>query len=950
MVYKRFHIFLLLILTALTTRAQITWTPYFVTSSDSVTVTFNATLGNGGLAGYTGDVYAHTGVITNLSTSSSDWKYVKTNWGVNTPETKLTRIGTDLYQFKIKPSVRSFYGVPGNEQILKIAFVFRSSAAPYKEGKTAEGGDIFLTLSNSGLNVAVTLPNELPYIMTTSQSVQIEAQSAFSTSLQLYVDGVLVGNSSSTSLSYNYTPTSTGRKWIKAVAGNGTTTKADSIYITVRPPAPVQALPANIIDGINYNNVTSVTLSLYAPGKEFIYVIGDFNNWEIDPAYYMNKTPDGNRWWLTINNLSPGTEYGFQYYVDGTLRVTDPYVEKVLDPWNDKYINSATYPNLKPYPTTKTSQIVGVLQTGQSSYNWQATGYVRPPKEKLVIYEILLRDFSTSHLYKFVSDTLKYLKSLGINAIQLMPVMEFDGNESWGYNPSFFFAPDKYYGTKNDLKALIDKCHMNGIAVILDIVLNHTTGNSPLARLYWDAANNRPASNNPWLNISAPHPYSVFNDFNHESQATKDFVDRVTKFWLTEYKIDGYRFDLSKGFTNFYSGGNVGLWGQYDQSRINILKRMCDKIWQVDPTAYCIMEHFADNSEETVLANYGMMLWGKMNSQYSEAAMGWHDNNKSDFSWISYKNRGWQYPHVIGYMESHDEERLMYKNLQYGNSSGSYNIKNMNIALNRMKLAAAFFLTVPGPKMIWQFGELGYDYSINYPCMTEACRLSNKPPRWDYFSDLRRQKLYKVFAALNNLKQNYPAFSTDNFQIYASGSTKRIVLTHSSMNVIIIGNFDVVTQNINPGFHSTGTWYDFFAGDSISVSNTTAPVTLNAGEFKIYTSVKLPAPEPDILSNTEGEIITSELPEKYELLQNYPNPFNPVTTIEYAIPQSESAGITTLKVYDLIGREVATLVNEYKPAGMHSVIFDASGLPSGIYIYRIQSGNYSMSRKLTLLK
>jgi len=86
---------------------------------------------------------------------------------------------------------------------------------------------------------------------------------------------------------------------------------------------------------------------------------------------------------------------------------------------------------------------------------------------------------------------------------------------------------------------------------------------------------------------------------------------------------------------------------------------------------------------------------------------------------------------------------------------------------------------------------------------------------------------------------------------------------------------------------------------------------------------------------------------KYDLAQNYPNPFNPSTTIKYQLPKD---GIVTLKVYDILGSEVATLVNEQKTAGRYEVSFDASKLASGVYIYKLQSGEYISSRKMMLLK
>lgn len=944
---NKFYKLILFFVCSITVNAQLLqWTPYFAKDTDSLTITFDATQGNGGLAGYTGDVYAHTGVITNLSTGSSDWKYVKTNWGVNTPETKLTRLGTNLYEFKIKPSVRSFYNVPAAEQILKIAFVFRSSAAPYREAKTADNSDIFLPLANAGFNVAVTIPNVFPVIVTPNTTVPVEVQSALATSLSLYIDNQLIQTTANAIINYSYVPTTTGKKWIKAVASDGTTTKADSVAVVIRPVAPPEAaLPAGVADGINYVNATSATLVLYAPYKNFTYVMGDFSNWEIDPVYFMNRTPDGQRWWITINNLSPGTEYGFQYFVDGTLRIPEPYADKVLDPWNDKYITSAIYPNLKPYPAGKTGNLVSVLQTGQAQYNWQVASFAKPAKEKLVVYELLLRDFLATHSYKGLIDTLNYLKSLGVNAIELMPVCEFEGNESWGYNPALHGAVDKYYGPKNDLKQFIDKCHQNGIAVIMDVVYNHAFGNSPLVRLYWDGATNKPSVNSPYFNPDAKHPYSVGYDFNHESQATKDFMDRTLKAWILDYKVDGFRFDLSKGFTQKYTGSDVGAWGAYDQSRIDLLKRMADKIWQSDPSSYVILEHFADNSEEKVLANHGMMLWGKMTSNYNEGTMGYNENGKSDLSWISYKNRGWNSPNLVGYMESHDEERLMVKNLLYGNVNGTYNIKTLATALERQKLAGAFFFLIPGPKMIWQFGELGYDVTINYPCGTDACRTNNKPIKWEYFSDVNRKRLYKTWSVFANLKQNFPVFSTDNFTLDVSGGMKRINLYHASMNVVVAGNFTVASGQISGNFPATGTWYDLFTGESITINNTADQIVLGAGEFKVYSTVKLPTPEPGLLAVDGSRSI--ETPLTFVLEQNYPNPFNPATTISFGLPYAADVSIA---VYNQLGEKVADLYNGNATAGYHTVDWNASRVSSGIYFYQLRTGSANITRKLILMK
>jgi len=939
--------FLFLIFSSLAFAQLIITEPEYPTRSDSIVIIFDATqTGAEELLNYTGTLYAHTGVTT----QNGDWQHVIGTWGVNSSQPALTRLGTNLYQLTIGyPG--EFYSVTNPEEILKIDLVIRSS-----DGNSQTRPDIFIDIYEPGLNVVIDNPEvsvdfddplRSPAFVRQLNSVNIDVSAiAIGTkisSLTLYVDSNQVAQSSADSLTYtfNHSDYTAGPHDVLAVGiDTAGITDSSSFIMFVNPDIVDMPAPDGIKPGITVNSSTSITLMLFAPDKYFVYLLGDFNDWKVDAQYFLNRWVTGQDkiyWWITLDNIDAGTEYAFQYLVDGTIRIGDPYAEKVLDPWNDQYITDATYPNLKPYPAGKTNEPASVFQTDQTPYSWNVTDFKRPEKTDLVVYELLIRDFVSTHDYKTLIDTLGYLKDLGINAIELMPVMEFEGNESWGYNPSFHLALDKYYGPKNDLKRFVDTCHANGIAVILDMVLNHAYGQSPLVRLYWDAANNRTAANSPWFNVTSPNPVFSFGyDFNHESQFTKDYVDGVNRFWLGEYNIDGFRFDFTKGFTNTPGDGSG-----FDQSRINILERMSDSIWAFDSTAYVVLEHFAPNTEETILANYGMMIWGNMNSQYNEATMGYASN----LSGTSYKDRGWSVPHLVTYMESHDEERLMYKNLQYGNSYEGYSIKELNTALQRMKLAAAFFFTVPGPKMIWQFGELGYDVSIDDPC-----RVCNKPIRWDYFDVETRRNLYKVFSNLIKLKVNYDAFRSSNFNVSLNTYSKRINITDPSMDVTIIGNFYVQPNTITPAFQQTGWWYDYFSGDSINISNTTDPISLEAGEFHIYTTVKLPTPEDGIIDNVESENIGTV--DDFALAQNYPNPFNPNTKIKYTIPSVETSFMkfVKLKVYDILGNEIATLVNEEKPAGSYEVEFDASKLSSGIYFYHLTAGDFHQAKKMILLR
>ncbi len=671
--------------------------------------------------------------------------------------------------------------------------------------------------------------------------------------------------------------------------------------------------PEGLQDGINYINDSTVTLILFAPQKNSVHAIGDFNNWTVDDSSNMTRTISGNRYWKTITGLEPGKPYAFQYLVDESIRIGDPYAELILDPDNDRFISENVFPDMPPYPPLA-SGIVSVLQTAQNPYVWKTESWSKPAKEDLVIYELLVRDFIADHSYLTLIDTLDYLERLGINAIELMPVMEFEANVSWGYNPSYHMALDKYYGKAEHLKAFIDECHRRGIIVILDMVLNHAFGQSPLVEMYWDSQNNRPADNSPYFNTVARHPFNVGFDFNHESSATQKFVDRIMKYWISEFRFDGYRIDLSKGFTQNNTGDDVGAWSAYDASRIKLLQRMADSLWSSYPDTYIILEHFADNQEERELEAYGFLLWTNQTFNLNEAMMGYHDNGKSDFSGLSYQARGWTQPNLVGYLESHDEERLMYKTLEFGNSNGNYSTQNLNTALERLKQLATFFFAIPGPKMIWQFGELGYEIPIDF-----NGRTGEKPILWEYRNDPERFAVYQLYSELIRLRRKYDIFQTTDFTLDLFSSTKRIVLRSEAHNLVIVGNFDVVERSFNPGFTREGIWYDYFEGDSINVESTLTPLILAPGEYHLFSDQPI---------STESPIL-SKLSFQTSIQWNiYPNPSKDNLLIEYETKKLSEVNIV---ISDIHGKKIHTILEGILKHGKQIHSFDHE-LPSGMYV------------------
>lgn len=900
---KWIYAFSLLAISYATSGQIVTIDPPFATQNDVVTITYDASLGTGELAGVQ-PVYAHTGITIN----GSQWQNIQDVWGTVNPDVEMTPLGNDLHSLTV--NISEFYELQPGDVATELCFVFRNADGSL-EGKTSDGSDIFVPLFSNQFAVSITNPFEPEiYFEPPTELINFAATASEESDITLFLDDVqLESGNSITELSIdvdasNFSP---GQYWLWAEADNGSEMVYDSIYFIIQDELNILPSPSGIVDGINYIDDNTVVLQLFAPNKDFVYVLGDFNNWQFNTEYFMNVTPEGDRYWLEISGLNAGQEYRFQYSIDQEdLRVADVYCEKILDPWNDPFIPESVYPGLIDYPNGMTTEIVGVFQTAQEEYDWQVEDFQRPPADQLVIYELLVRDFVEDHSYQSLIDTLPYFERLGVNAIQFMPIMEFEGNISWGYNPMFYFAPDKYYGPEEKLKEFIDECHQRGIAVILDQVFNHSFGQNPQVRMYSENGAAGPVTaENPWFNVVPQHPFNVGYDYNHDSPHTQEFVERNLRYWIEEYKFDGYRFDLSKGFTQNFSS-QVWQWNQYDQDRVDHWIRIRDEIYAYDDEVYLILEHLGDNPEETVLANLGFMLWGNINHEYNEASMGYSSN----LNWADYQVRGWEDPNLVSYAESHDEERLMYKNLEFGNSNGGYNVTDIETALARQEAVAAFLYPHRGPKMLWQFGELGYDYSINYcedGTINPDCRTAPKPIVWEYQDESARERLYKVTAALIKLKTENEAFQSDNYTWDVSGFGKRLIIQASQMDVVIIANFSVEAINMIPGFTQTGIWYDYFTGGEITVNDLNNAFLLEPGEYRVYTTEELET--PDITTGVYDTEFTGGA-----LDAPYPNPFSDFTQLSFTLERSSQLEMV---VVDLQGRTVRTLASGKFSAGNH---------------------------------
>ncbi|WP_299247786.1 alpha-amylase family glycosyl hydrolase [uncultured Aquimarina sp.] len=844
--------------------------------------------------------------------------------------------GDGTYSITLTPT--TFYGATGIDRIGMLAKAQDGTGDNKTQDNIVEVG-IF--------QLALNAPTESVSIIDSGNDLTITATASLNADFELFANGVSVDTQNGiTNYTTNYTITESVDFELVATE-SGTSNSLSETFSAITTPVNNEApVPAGMKDGLNLDG-TSATLVLYAPGKNFVHVKGNFNgnDWTLDNTYLLNKDTAQDRFWITLDNLPNNADILYQYVVDASISVADPYSTLILSEFNDGFIDATTFPNLQSYPAGKTNDAVSWFKTGEAEYVWQTTDFQRPEVTDLVIYELLIRDFDALHSFDAVKARLDYLQDLGINAIEFMPVSEFDGNNSWGYNPSFHMALDKYYGTPTAFKQFVDECHARGIAVILDVVYNHASGQNPYYRM-WNTSGGgyggQASADSPFFNQTATHSFSVFNDFDHSKQATQDYVKRTVEYWIEEYNLDGFRWDLTKGFTQNCTASNDACTNAFQQDRVDILKEYADYQWAVNPDFYVIFEHLGRITEEKEWADYranegkGILLWNKQTDPYNESTMGYHDGGKSNFSGVSYKVKGFDGPSAISYMESHDEERLMYKNVQFGNdtSAPAYDVTELSTALDRVELAGAFYFTVPGPKMIWQFGELGYGFSINRcedSTIDESCRTNPKPIRWDYLNVADRTDVYDLYTKLIRLKLNDEIFKTDNFTLSVSTAGKKIHLTDDAAtgnelkHVTIIGNFDVDPLNIDPEFQETGTWYDLLSdtGETIDVTDVNALITLQPGEFKIF-------------GNQESVTLGIEDVINGASFDAYPNPAQTVFSINESVQK--------VSIYTITGALAKKFEGDFQPG----TSFEIGELSRGLYLVQIQNEKGTATTKLSL--
>ena len=291
----------------------VTTEPALPNGDQEITIIFDLKLSKDdrtkGLLGKKDDIYLWSGAGSTETGDAFQFQPAgQTNFAIPFEKGKMTSLGNDKWSIKLKP--RDYYAVPSNVSIRKLGVLLKSG-----DGK-AQTEDFIITLYDNKLNVAFIQPKEKTFFVDSGVIIPVLAISSQKSILELMVNDVsvlTVNNKDSLNYSLKVGTLPGSLQRVKITAKTATETATTEFIVTVKPIPTTAALPTGVKDGINYISDTKVTLVLFAPKKEVVYAIGDFNGWQNNDQSLMKRTADGNRYWLDIEGLTKSQEYAFQY-------------------------------------------------------------------------------------------------------------------------------------------------------------------------------------------------------------------------------------------------------------------------------------------------------------------------------------------------------------------------------------------------------------------------------------------------------------------------------------------------------------------------------------------------------------------------------------------------------------------------------------------------------------
>lgn len=544
----------------------------------------------------------------------------------------------------------------------------------------------------------------------------------------------------------------------------------------------------------------SIEFQLFAPYNKEAALVGCFSDWEPIP---MEKDDRG--YFRTQVELEDGTyQYKFRvrsrswfFEPDQWVEIVDPYATDIDNPTQNGIIR---------------------IKDGEKivdTYVWKHDDKPLPADRELVIYEMHVGDFSGGEddphargQYKHVVEKLDYLCELGVNAIELMPVKEYPGDHSWGYNPRYFFATESSYGSTADLKNLIDECHARGIRVIMDGIYNHSESESPLTQIdhdYWYHHDPK----DPEQNWGPEFNYEHYDE-NLDIKPAWQFIGDNVKFWIEEYHIDGIRYDAAKNL------------GNYDFMHWTVAKTK--KLAGSKPF-YNVAEHLPETPSIT---NFDGPMDGCWQDGFYHTVKAHICGDTFDLEQLKdvldCKRRGFLgATNVVNYLSNHDHDRLMKE------------LADREIfeeaAFKRLKLGAALLCTAVGIPLIWMGEEFG-----EYKAKTiEQAKID-----WTLLGNDANRGLLEYYKGLIHLRKNNQALYTENIDFFHENPEAK-VLAYARWNdegsrVVVVANLsdNYLAGYQVPHFPENGTWHEWTGDYDVESGDDNILVDLPEYEAKVF--------------------------------------------------------------------------------------------------------------------
>jgi 1,4-alpha-glucan branching enzyme len=559
------------------------------------------------------------------------------------------------------------------------------------------------------------------------------------------------------------------------------------------------------------NGDKGIEFSLFAPYNEDIALLGDWSNWE---RIEMERGDDG--WWRVRVPLEDG-EYQYKFLVKSKswfapgemLKITDPRASRVTYDENENAC--LTVKDGKRIITT---------------YEWQHDDVPLPPNEQLVIYEMHIGEFrggpgdsqeGKTGTFQGAIEKLDYLAELGINAVELMPVTEFPGERSWGYNPRVLFSVENSYGTPDDFCRLVDECHARGIRVILDGVYNHGEIATPLAQIdynYWYYGENPDLPEHQW----GPKFNYEFHDDQLDVWPAREYIRDALQYWINEYHIDGIRFDATAIIKNY----DVLHW-------MNSV--VFDYVKGLKPFL-TVAEHVPQDPTVTGVDGPMDAAWHEtFSKQLQSTIVGADKDGRGAYDLnglaavLNPRSEGFGSPYnVVNYIDNHDQHRIMWQLGEHGFIDDP--------AFRRNKMGVALLVTAPGLPLLW----MGQEFGESAPRQVNEWQ----PIDWALFQNERNADLHRYYCGLLGLRKSTPALSSDSVEVFHL-DPERSILAYKRWNEG--GNVAVVVVNLKDQFAGQveignwpgdGAWHEHIFNYDIDVQGGVLRDDLAESGVKIY--------------------------------------------------------------------------------------------------------------------